>query len=66
MLDLRCVKMMPIFAGAPWVPKFVGSKQGLKFSEWKEKIISLIDAAAYIDGQAVSLFMGSLQGGGQM
>lgn len=56
------VIMMPIFAGAPWVPKFDGSPQGMKYSEWKEQISSLIFAAAVNEAQAVSLVLGALHG----
>lgn len=54
--------MMPIFGGAPWVPKFDGTPLGCKFPEWKQQITGLITAAAYNDTQAVSLVLGALEG----
>lgn len=54
--------MMPVFGGAPWVPKFDGTAQGSKYSEWKQQITGLITAATYDENQAVSLLLGALQG----
>lgn len=37
--------MMPIYPGAPWVPKFGGAESELKYGEWKGKLQGLLECA---------------------
>jgi len=52
--------MMPIYAGAPWIPKFKGVGGDLKFGEWKEQIQSLLQAREFNEQQKVSILLGAL------
>lgn len=52
--------MMPIYAGAPWIPKFKGVGGELKFSEWKEQIQSLLQTREFNEQQKVSIVLGAL------
>ncbi|KAL6460732.1 hypothetical protein MHYP_G00306980 [Metynnis hypsauchen] len=54
--------MMPVFAGAPWLPKFSGDRGDLKYAEWKEQMLGLLGAAQYTDAQQASIIMGTLVG----
>lgn len=53
---------MPVFAGAPWLPKFGGGTGELKYAEWKEQMLGLLGAAQYTEAQQISIIMGTLVG----
>lgn len=51
---------MPVYAGAPWIPKFKGAGGDLKYKEWKEQIQSLLQAREFNEAQKVSIVLGAL------
>lgn len=53
---------MPVFAGAPWLPKFSGEKGESKYIEWKEQMLGLLGAAQYTEAQQINIIMGALSG----
>lgn len=54
--------MMPIYPGAPWVPKFEGQDDNLKYVEWKEQMQGLLDANNLTEPQKVRILIGALSG----
>ena len=54
--------MMPVFPGAPWLPKFKGPGGDLKYSEWKEQIQGLLGAQELTDEKKVAIVLGALAG----
>ncbi|XP_029917855.1 uncharacterized protein LOC115366482 [Myripristis murdjan] len=54
--------MMPIYPGAPWVPKFGGPDSELKYGEWKEQLQGLLEYAGLAEPRKVSILMGALTG----
>lgn len=53
---------MPIYPGAPWVPKFDGPEGNLKYLEWKEQMQGLLDANNLTEPQKVKILIGALSG----
>lgn len=54
--------MMPVFPGAPWVPKFGGQESDLKYEDWKEQLQGLVQYAGQTESQKVGVLMGALTG----
>lgn len=52
--------MMPVYAGAPWIPKFKGAGGDLKFNKWKEQIQSLLHVREFNEQQKVGIVLGAL------
>ena len=51
---------MPVYAGAPWIPKFKGIGGDTKFNDWKEQIQGLLQAREFSEAQKVSITLGAL------
>lgn len=54
--------MMPIYPGAPWVPKFDGQNGNLKYLEWKEQMQGLLEVNVLTEPQKVNILIGALSG----
>lgn len=54
--------MMPIYPGAPWVPKFQGPGNEIKYREWKEQLKGLLEVQVLAEQVQVSILMGALTG----
>lgn len=54
--------MMPVFPGAPWVPKFTGADCDLKYGDWKEQMQGLLEAQEVPEAKKVKIVMGALGG----
>lgn len=54
--------MMPVFLGAPWVPKFGGPDSELKYEDWKEQLQGFVQYAGQTEKQKVCILMGALTG----
>lgn len=54
--------MMPVYPGAPWLPKFKGPGDELKFGEWKEQIEGLLGSQELTEARKVSIVLGALSG----
>lgn len=54
--------MMPVFPGAPWVPKFTGTDCDLKYGDWKEQMQGLLEAQEVPEAKKVKIVMGALGG----
>lgn len=54
--------MMPVFPGAPWVPKFIGIGSELKYGDWKEQMQGLLEAQEVPEAKKVKILMGALGG----
>lgn len=54
--------MMPIFPGAPWLPKFQGKDGEIKYCEWKEQIMGLLGTQEFEVATSVAIIIGALGG----
>ncbi|KAM9757963.1 uncharacterized protein ACNS7B_005082 [Menidia menidia] len=54
--------MMPIYPGAPWIPKFEGQGDNTKYIEWKEQMQGLLDANDLPELHKVKILIGALSG----
>lgn len=54
--------MMPVYPGAPWLPKFKGPDGDLKYSDWKEQIKGLLGSQDLTEARKVSILLGALSG----
>lgn len=54
--------MIPIYPGAPWVPKFHGPGGDLKYQEWKEQIKGILEVQELTEAQKVAIVLGALSG----
>lgn len=54
--------MMPIYPGAPWVPKFHGSGSDLKYQEWREQIKGILEVQELTEARKVAIVLGALSG----
>ncbi|MGL5643873.1 MAG: hypothetical protein ACRCW3_03840, partial [Metamycoplasmataceae bacterium] len=62
-MNLAVLKMMmPVFPGAPWVPKFSGTDSDLNYGEWKEQIQGLLEAQEMNEAKKVKILLGALGG----
>lgn len=53
---------MPVFPGAPWVPKFGGPESELKYGEWKEQLQGIVQYVGLTEPHKVGILMGALTG----
>ena len=53
--------MMPVFPGAPWLPKFSGTDD-TKYADWKEQIRGLLATQELDDDINVAIVIGALAG----
>ena len=53
--------MMPVFPGAPWLPKFSGTDE-TRYADWKEQIKGLLATQELDDDINVSIIIGALVG----
>lgn len=54
--------MMPIYPGAPWLPKFHGPNSELKYGDWKEQISGILNTQNLTEPRKVELLQGALAG----
>lgn len=54
--------MMPVYPGAPWLPKFKGPDCDLKYGDWKEQIKGLLGSQDLTEARKVSIVLGALSG----
>ncbi|XP_041850863.1 uncharacterized protein LOC121646051 [Melanotaenia boesemani] len=54
--------MMPVYPGAPWLPKFKGPGGDLSYSEWKEQIQGLLGSQELTEAKKVDIVLGALAG----
>lgn len=54
--------MMPVFPGAPWVPKFKGPDGDYMYSDWKEQVQGLLGVQDLTEPRKVQILMGALSG----
>lgn len=54
--------MMPVYPGAPWLPKFKGPDGDLKYSDWKEQIKGLLSSQDLTGARKVDIVLGALGG----
>lgn len=54
--------MMPVYPGAPWLPKFKGPDDDVKYSDWKEQIQGLLGTQKLIEARKVDIVLGALAG----
>lgn len=54
--------MMPVFPGAPWLPKFKGPDSDIKYSEWREQIEGLLGTQELTEVKRVAIVLGALAG----
>ena len=50
--------MMPIYPGAPWMPKFHGSGGDVKYQEWKVQIRGILEVQELTDTQKLQFCWG--------
>lgn len=53
---------MPVYPGAPWLPKFKGPNDDVKFSDWKEQIRGLLGSQELAEARKVEIVLGALAG----
>lgn len=54
--------MMPVYPGAPWLPKFKGPNCDLKYHDWKEQIQGLLGAQELAEARKIDIVLGALAG----
>ena len=54
--------MMPVYPGAPWLPKFKGPEGDLKYCDWKEQIKGLLGSQDLTEARKVGIVLGALTG----
>lgn len=54
--------MMPVYPGAPWLPRFKGAGDDLKYYDWKEQIKGLLGSQDLTEARKVSIVLGALCG----
>lgn len=54
--------MMPIYPGAPWLPKFHGPNSDIKYGDWKEQMCGILNSQNFTEPRKVELLMGALAG----
>uniref|UniRef100_A0A1A8HIY2 CCHC-type domain-containing protein n=2 Tax=Nothobranchius TaxID=28779 RepID=A0A1A8HIY2_9TELE len=54
--------MMPVYPGAPWLPKFKGHGEDLKYCDWKEQITGLLGTQELAEPRKVDIVLGALAG----
>ena len=53
---------MPVYPGAPWLPKFKGPDGDVKYPDWKEQMKGLLASQDFNDATKVDIVMGALTG----
>ena len=46
--------MMPVYPGAPWLPKFKGPGGDLRYGEWKAQIKGLLGSQELTEAKKIS------------
>lgn len=54
--------MMPVYPGAPWLPKFGGIEGEEKYREWKEQIKGLLGTQEFSAARKVNILLKTLTG----
>lgn len=54
--------MMPLFQGAPWIPKFKGTRSEVKLGEWKAQIKIMLSQQTLSIEQQTAMVLGALEG----
>ena len=54
--------MMPVYSGAPWLPKFEGTEGEEKYREWKAQMQGLLSSQEMTEGKKVSIVWGTIGG----
>ncbi|GLD56409.1 uncharacterized protein AKAME5_000875900 [Lates japonicus] len=54
--------LMPVYPGAPWLPKFKGPGDDLKYCDWKEQITGLLGTQELTESKKVDIVLGALAG----
>ncbi|CAL9694508.1 unnamed protein product [Knipowitschia caucasica] len=54
--------MMPVYPGAPWLPKFKGPGDDLKLCDWKEQMEGLLGSQELTEPRRVAIVLGALAG----
>lgn len=54
--------MMPVYPGAPWLPKFKGQDGDIKYCDWKEQIKGLLGSQDITEARKVGIVLGALTG----
>ena len=54
--------MMPVYPGAPWLPKFEGTEGEDKYKEWKEQIKGLLSTQDMNEARKVAVVTKTLTG----
>lgn len=49
--------MMPVYPGAPWLPKFKGPGDELKLGDWKEQMEGLLGSQELTEPKKVVIFL---------
>lgn len=50
--------MMPLFMGAPWVPKFSSTGSKIKFGEWRSQVETMLGFQPIRDSEKADLVLG--------
>lgn len=54
--------MMPVYPGAPWLPKFHGPNSDIKYGDWKEQMSGILNTQNLTEPRKVELLQGALAG----
>ena len=54
--------MMPVYPGAPWLPKFKGPGDDLKYNDWKEQMQGLLGSQGLPEIRKLDIVLGALAG----
>lgn len=54
--------MMPVYPGAPWLPKFKGPGDELNLGDWKEQMEGLLGSQELTESRKVAIVLGALTG----
>ena len=61
-LRLVIMMMMPLYPGAPWLPRFEGTEGERKYTEWKEQIKGLLGTQDIDEAKKVEILWNTLTG----
>ena len=53
---------MPVYPGAPWLPKFEGTEGREKYDEWKQQIRGLLSTQELTEAKKVAIILHTLSG----
>lgn len=56
------MKMMPVYPGAPWLPKFKGPGDDVKYKDWKEQMQGLLGSQELAEAKKAEIVLGALAG----